>query len=177
MQAPSHHFCAPCSRTEAVAPWQPRASVPSVWPRSTDLRAQLPVQPAVSAHEPSLFDAYREAGGVLTSDDFIHLLRHNCGQPLSMLARRIVMRELITFSWCGEILIPTFQIDLSTGASRSDVLILLAELTPALYEEEAARWFVRPNQWLADAIPIARMADDFDAVLHAARTDRFVATG
>ena len=176
MHAQPHQTHVPRTWSESDDSRPHQAPLASDMHRTTDPSAPLTL-PAPCGPETALFDAYQKAGGTLTSDEFICLLRNHCGQPLSMLARRIVARELITFSWRGQTLIPMFQLEPVTGSTRSDVLVLLAELAPALDEEEVARWFVRPNPWLLGGTPVACLSEDFNAVLHAARTDRFVAAG
>lgn len=176
MHAQPHQTLVPRTWSEAADFWVRQVPLAPGMRRTTDPSAPLTL-PAPCGPETALFDAYQKAGGAFTSDEFICLLRNHCGQPLSMLARRIVARELITFSWRGQTLIPMFQLEPMTESTRSDVLALLAELSPALDEEEVARWFVRPNPCLFGGTPAARLSEDFDAVLHAARTDRSIATG
>lgn len=94
-----------------------------------------------------------------------------------MLTRRIVCREVVTFSWRCETHVPMFQFDRTTWSIHAGVLTLLAELAPVFDDQEVARWFVQPNQWLGDVLPHKHLSHDFNAVLHAARTDRFVAAG
>ena len=175
MQAQSNQSYGP-GWTEALGSRPRHDPLSSGIRRATDLPPPIA---AVALDDPgfSLFDAYRRSGDVLTSEEFIHILREHFDQPISKLARRIVARELVVFSWRRETMIPMFQFDPETRSSRAEILILLAELPPVFDDNEVARWFVQPSQWLADASPLSRLSDDFGAVLHAARTDRFIATG
>ena len=127
----------PRTWSEAADSWPRQVPLASGMCRTTDPSAPLTLA-APCGPDTALVDAYQKAGGAFTSDEFIRLLRKHFGQPLSMLARRIVARELLTFSWRGETFIPMFQLEPVTRSTRSDVLVLLAELAPALDEEEVA---------------------------------------
>jgi hypothetical protein len=52
-----------------------------------------------------------------------------------------------------------------------------SQLSLTLSGREIGDWFVEPNVWLGGAAPIELMNRDVEAVLLAARADRFVAAG
>jgi hypothetical protein len=104
-------------------------------------------------------------------------LRSHCDQPVSMLARWIVRRQLVSFVWRSQTLIPVFQVDLQSCSVRAGIPETIAELTDAFDDAETITWFATPNGWLCGAAPADRVASDMQAVLQAARADRFVALG
>ena len=72
---------------------------------------------------------------------------------------------------------PLFQFDLADMSIRPDAAAVLAELVGTLDDWELARWFAEPNAWLRGRMPVEALALDAQAVLDAARADRFVAHG
>jgi len=120
---------------------------------------------------------YSACGGVATGNDVAERLRVTVRQPLSVLARWIVDRHVITFSCGAGPMLPLFQFDFDQGCIRLGAAAALSELAGVMSDDEVARWFVQPNTWLNGAIPAQTLMIDFPAVLAAARADRFVAKG
>jgi hypothetical protein len=112
----------------------------------------------------SLLQAFQASGGAATGTELAELLR-----PW------IVSRQVVSFAWRADTLLPLFQFDLSRGDVRGRVHRVLLELSGALDEAEIALWFARPNVWLAGAAPANAILADGAAVLEAARADRFIA--
>ncbi|MEO8807622.1 MAG: hypothetical protein ABI433_16190 [Burkholderiaceae bacterium] len=121
--------------------------------------------------------AFKRSGGVALGDELALFLRSHCDQPVSMLARWIVQRQVVSFVWRSQTLIPMFQFELKQCSVRAGMPETIAELMPAFDDAETVAWFARPNCWLADAAPADVMRVDAPAVLHAARADRFIALG
>jgi hypothetical protein len=121
--------------------------------------------------------AYGRHGGIATGDEVTGLMRGYVDQPLSVLARAIVTRSLVSFVWRSEIWIPLFQFDQSKISLRLDVQQVVHELAYAFDDWELALWFARPNIWLQQVAPLAAIDKDLSAALQAARADRFVAIG
>jgi len=121
--------------------------------------------------------AYRPHGGFAGSEEISRRLRHVCDQPLSILARAIVSRSMLTVSWRGETLAPVFQFELADMSVRPACTRVFDELVRVYDNRELALWFAAPNAWLDGAAPVALLASDELAVLQAARADRFVARG
>ena len=136
-----------------------------------------PLRPADEAALDALHEAYRESGGLLGGEEMAARLRAHADQPLSLLARWIVSGEVLSIDWRSQMLIPLFQFDPATMTIRPEVADLMAELSPAFDGWELAAWFVEPNAWLHGATPVQALGNDPAAALHAARADRFVATG
>jgi hypothetical protein len=124
-----------------------------------------------------MIHAYRRTGGLVSCDHAAMLLGRHRDQPISMLARWIVARALVSFVWQSETLVPLFQFELVDMTLRRGVSEVIAELVGAFDDLELATWFTRPNCWLSDAPPLAVLETDQPAVLQAARADRYLARG
>jgi hypothetical protein len=120
---------------------------------------------------------YGRAGGVATGEEVAGRMRDRFDRPVSQLARWIAERQVVSFTWGVVVLIPLFQFEKPAMARRPAVTDALAELRPFTDDWESALWFVQPNCWLDDGLPIDRLANQAPAVLQAARADRFVALG
>ena len=122
-------------------------------------------------------DAFEQQGGLALGDEVAGLMRSRCEQPVSMLARWIVARRVVSFSWRSQTLLPLFQfdrIDMSLHAATCDVV---AELVPVFDDWDLASWFAHPNSWLGGASPVDTIARDPASTVQAARADRFIAHG
>jgi hypothetical protein len=134
----------------------------------------LPLDPIAVAAE-----AYRSHGGLAAGDELAQrLLReYGCSRPTSLLARRIVERQVISFQWQGTHWPPLAQFVRAGPHVKSSVQAALDELRHVFDETELAIWFAEPNDWLDGARPI-EVVDCTCAALHrAARADRYIAAG
>jgi hypothetical protein len=122
-------------------------------------------------------DAYRRTGGLVSGVEAALLLRRHSTQPLSLLARWIVTRRVVSYVWQSEMLLPLFQFDRDDMSLRRDTSQVVAELVDTFDDWELAVWFARPNSWLRDTAPVKLIDVDQPAVLQAARADRFIAKG
>ena len=122
-------------------------------------------------------NAYASNGGIACGTLILELLRDHSSQPISRVARWIVAREIVQFRWRGETMFPLFQFDPTNMSIRQSTREVVAELAPAFDDLALAEWFVRPNSWLEDAPPVAVVQSDSQAVLAAARADRFAILG
>lgn len=125
----------------------------------------------------AMLSVYRTAGGVVSGAALAAILRHHCSQPVSVVARWLVQRAVLSFQWLGQALIPLFQFDPISMCPRLDTLAVVRELTDAFADWELALWFASPNTWLDDVCPVARLHSDPESVLRAAQADRFIALG
>lgn len=94
-----------------------------------------------------------------------------------MLMGWIVNRQVIFFEWQSQSWLPWFQFTRIDMTPQPQLKPVFAELMSAYDSWEIASWFVRPNPWLAECLPVDHLLVDLPAVLHAARADRFIANG
>ena len=153
-----------CGASEAA-----HARADLAWSRRTDSQGAHIVM--------HLLDAFNDIGGIVNGDALVTLLRGRTQQPISLLARWIVQREVLSFPWHSQTLLPLFQFDLVSLFLRPGVPQVIAELRQACDDVELVDWFARPNAWLQDDTPARRFEVDLPAVLQAARAQRFVALG
>lgn len=116
-------------------------------------------------------------GGMFVGDDLIRRLRHTTDQPISMLARWIVGRQVVTFEWQRRLMAPMFQFELMHMTVRPAVTRVLEELAEVFDDWSLALWFAQPNSWLDGAAPAYIIGSDAEAVHAAARADRYIALG
>ena len=137
----------------------------SSWPADADARAS------------AVLDAFRRTGGLLSGDELTFLLRARTSQRISMLARWIVERRVVSFGWRGAYLLPMFQFDRADMTVRRHVSAILDEFDGTFDDWDLATWFALPNAWLRDDAPVEVLPLEPHAVLQAARADRFIARG
>ena len=133
--------------------------------------------PATGAAGARLRSAFRTSGGVVGSETMTRLLRGRWDQPVSVLARWIVDREVVHFRVDGQIMLPLFQFDLKALTLLPEVSVVLHQLRDAFDDDAIADWFAMPNAWLAGASPAEAIHREAPAVLQAARVDRFALEG
>ena len=121
--------------------------------------------------------AFRSSGGMVAADELARLLRGRVEQPLSRVARWIVAREVVSFEWRSQTMLPLFQFDLHAARVRAPVAAVVRELAVVFDDWDLARWFTEPNAWLGDAAPAKLVDAHAGALLAAARADRFIAKG
>lgn len=164
--------------------------LPAVPSRPTQATAPRPIlthraNAVVPLHWLSTAAAFSGTGGLVSGDDLADLIRHRCevagwlpdSEPVSLVARWIVTRSVISLDSPWGPMFPLFQFDLPTASVVDAMAPLLAELTRVFDDVELALWFVTPNDWLGGARPVHAMQHSLPAVLQAARADRFVAGG
>ena len=125
----------------------------------------------------AMLSGYRRTGGVASGEVVASLLRQRSEQPISLLARWIVARQVVCFVWRSQTWLPLFQFDLARMEVQPGAKNAIAELSGAFDDWDMANWFAEPNSWLAGATPADTLGSDVEAVLHAARADRYVARG
>jgi len=164
-----------------------RPGIPLAVPVS--LKQLLPLQPANGEWKDFITEkardrqfiemlrGFRETGGLARGDEVAEMLHRATGHDVSLLARWIVTKEVLSFDWQGELWLPLFQFDLATMERRENVRRVIAELSPAFDAWHLSGWFAQPNSWLSGRAPVEALAHDLPAVLQAARADRFVAMG
>jgi hypothetical protein len=116
-------------------------------------------------------------GGFVNGEEVAARLQLLTDQPLSLLARRLVNRSVLSISWFDQLLIPSFQFDQADMSVRTCCARVFRELHDVFDNWELVLWFATPSVWLGNTTPVERIDVDSDAVLQAARTDRFIARG
>jgi len=119
--------------------------------------------------------AFGAQGGWVSGDEMSRRLRRHWDQPISVLASWVTKREIVNIARNSGLLIPVFQFGSQDLRIRPVVQAVLAELGSVFDDWEIAVWFAQPNAWLHQQRPLDLAARDDDAVIHAARADRFIA--
>jgi hypothetical protein len=121
--------------------------------------------------------AYTASGGVARGDDLGRLLADHGPATFISIAKLLDDEEVFGFEWEASLWIPMFQFGLEALSFRSAPRQVRAELGAEFDGWAVSAWFVEPNVWLAQKRPIDLLESDTEAVLLAARADRFVAAG
>lgn len=121
--------------------------------------------------------AFSANGGMASTDEITMMLRARTDQPISVLARWIVSRKVVSVKSHSGTMLPLFQFSRCDMELRPRVVHLLEELEPVLTDWEVALWFARPNAWLGNAAPVQAIEVDARAVHDAARAERYVSRG
>jgi len=119
-----------------------------------------------------MLQAFRETGGVMRGDEAAALMQVRGTGSLSLLARWIVAREVLSFEWQGELWVPLFQFNLADMSLRPEVARISGEWSSAFDGWTLACWFATPHEHLGQRLPADVLAEDAGAVLQAARADR-----
>lgn len=146
-------------------------------PDATNYPAQWAQERSADDQFIAMLGSYRCSGGLARAQEVLALFKRRCGSDLATLARWIVKGKVISFEWQSELWLPLFQfnrIDMTPQAGLGQVL---AELTSVYDAWGLANWFSQPNPWLAERTPAETLLLDATSVLHAARSDRFIAAG
>lgn len=129
--------------------------------------------------------AFADSGGLVSGDEVAQRLVDSASlaggasgvQAISLVARWIVARSVVTVMGPHGWMLPMFQFDLTTATVKPSMAPVLAELRGVFDEAELALWFVSPNDWLAGDRPAMVMHQNLPGVLHAARANRYLASG
>ena len=158
---------------------RPRTQMPQrSWSTSPRQPAEAPGDDVESMGQFAAMEAAcARHGGLLRADELVQQMRGQWEQPVSVLARWIVARALISIDWHSDILIPMFQIDPCSGGIRPGCRAIVAELRDVMGNWEMARWFTASDPWLGGLAPIDMLPASWQDVFNAARVARFVARG
>jgi hypothetical protein len=135
------------------------------------------LDPASETEFARMESAYAPHGGMLRSQDAVRHMREHWEQPISVLAKWIVARAMITIDWRYDIMIPMFQIDTRSLGLRPGCREIVAELRDVMDDWDIARWFAAGNPWLGGSTPVDMLAASWREAFHAARVARFIARG
>ena len=121
--------------------------------------------------------AYRTTGGIAPGDDLARLLEDRRRGDGVSLARLIACSAVFGFEWRRVFWIPMFQFELRDLSLKPAPRQVLAELAAEFDGWTLATWFAQPNCWLNELRPVDALDSNLQAVLGAARADRFIAAG
>jgi hypothetical protein len=128
-----------------------------------------------------LCQGLQRSGGMVSADKLVGLMHdggeRSISQPISLVARWIVGRQIVCVPWRSHTLLPLFQFGDGRSTLQPGLAAVLNELTDVFDDWELALWFARGNSGLGGAAPADRLASHPGDVWQAARTDRFIATG
>ena len=119
-----------------------------------------------------LIERFSEKGGLASTDELVHLMRSHWRQPISILAKWIVGRRVLSFSWHSQILLPVFQFDAPRMTPKQVIVDCSIELGELVDNEGLAAWFVRPSEWLDGRMPLDLTSEDPDLAVEAAARTR-----
>lgn len=174
-----------------TAPMFQRPSALASVPPDVPLRRCPSISPPRDGDERfiALLGVYRGFAGLARAGDVITLLEQRNGSGVGTLARWIVDEWVISIEWQADTWLPLFQFNAADMSPRPEVAQVIAELAGAFDPWERAEWFVQPNPSLGERAPAECLMSDpgagptaapmpnLQAVLNAARADRFVAVG
>jgi hypothetical protein len=115
-----------------------------------------------------LITGYVAKGGLASTDEVISLMRPYWRQPISVLAKWIVGRKVVSFTLCTQFLLPIFQFARPRMTPSQVVADCSIELGEFMDDQAFATWFVRPCEWLDWRMPIDLIANSPEAVVDAA---------
>jgi hypothetical protein len=167
------------------------ASDPPAWSfRGAGAPPALPDSPArIERGDVPTFDLlfvdllarYRPWRGLSRYSELCRMLPAQDRLSCVALAGWITDGTVFGFEWGSDFWLPTCQFvpnsGQPSGQPRTWPRSVCSELAPVFDGWRIARWLVEPNVWLQDAAPIMCVDQHLDAVLEAARADRFVAAG
>ncbi len=156
----------------AVSPGTP-GSTDLVTPESDDGLRRVPSDRDFVA----MRAAYRSTGGIARGDDLARLLEDLQRGDVSTLARLIAAGEVFGFDWHGSFWVPMFQFELRDLSVKPAARQVQKELAQVFDGWTIAVWFAQRNSWLNERKPVDLLDTELRAVLHAARADRFIASG
>lgn len=162
-----------------------RQSIPNFWSKQHSVDEAFARNTGLSSIQwLSTCAAFADSGGIASRDELAQRLvdstsnadRESGLAVISLVARWITARAVVTVLGPSGWMLPMFQFDLATGTLKPSMAPVLAELHGAFDEAQLALWFVSPNNWIGGNRPAMVMHKYLPAVLHAARSDRYVAS-
>lgn len=121
-----------------------------------------------------LLDAYQPYGGLSRTHVFAAGTRVRCDGHDRLVEDLISSGELIAFTWHDTVWIPMFQFDMLGLEVEPKAHVVVATLGLGCDGWGVANWFVQPNPWLEQHIPIECLGSRMSDVLYAARAHHSV---
>jgi len=116
---------------------------------------------------------YRASGGLARGTEVVTSLERVLGRDGNVLARWRAERNVICFEWQAQLWLPRFQFAHADMCPHPAVQSVLAELSVVRDECEIAQWFCAASSALDGRAPVDVLGEPPQAVLEAARVDRF----
>ena len=158
-----------------VAPLRPEFDFISSCLRAGCALDGVPAQQSIEANQYlEMEGSFRSKGGMAACELVTELLRGRTDQPISMLARWIVEREVLSVSWRSCLMLPMFQFDFPSMAPRPPVREVIRELGPVLGDWPLTLWFAKRNALLGGVAPVDAIDSNPAAVLGAAHAQHLV---
>lgn len=121
-----------------------------------------------------MLNGFRSSGGLARLDEVVDLCGRRGGPDIGLLSASLARKEIICFEWQSEAWLPLFQFNPVDMAIRSQIKLVVAELSCIYGPWDLAFWFSQPNPWLDCRAPTDSLLSDLPTVLQAARADRFI---
>jgi hypothetical protein len=119
-----------------------------------------------------LVDGYGLCGGLATTGELVELMRPHWRQPGAVLTRWMLGHKVVSFPVGTLTLLPLFQFERPRFAPDNGVADATLVLADLMSDEDLAKWFLQPNQWLEQERPADVVAVDPELVLSAANRAR-----
>jgi hypothetical protein len=119
-----------------------------------------------------LVAGYGAHGGLASTEEVVGLMRPHWRQPISILAKWIIGRKVVSFMSRTQFVLPVFQFARPRMTPNDAVGDCSIELGDVMGVEAFAAWFVRPCEWLGRRMPVDLLSNDPDAVVDAAGRTR-----
>lgn len=130
--------------------------------------AAIPMRRRDDAVLARLIDTYSACGGLASPDAIVQLMRPHWRQPISVLARWIIGRRIVSVSWRSRLLLPVFQFEMPRMTPSRTVADCSLAFGDLVDDEGFAAWFIEPSERLGGLTPLTRLDADADAVVEAA---------
>jgi hypothetical protein len=124
-----------------------------------------------------LCNALRRSGGIARAEEVASWREARGSSGLASIDAHVRQRELFCVDWNDAGWLPLFQFGPYSLRVRPAIAPVIDELGDVFDAWTLATWFVTPNSCLDDRCPVDLLEADMPAVLRAARTDRFIASG
>ena len=149
-----------------------QANVPVPEPAAMMPACAVPMRRRDDVALAELIASYGAHGGLASTDEVVGLMRPHWRQPISILAKWIIGRKVVSFTSRTQFVLPVFQFARPRMTPYDAVGDCSIELGDLIGVEAFAAWFVRPCEWLGQRMPVDLLSNDPDAVVDAASRTR-----
>jgi hypothetical protein len=118
---------------------------------------------------------YQASGGLARGDDLARWMEAVHHGSFMSLAKLMASGEMLSFLWHDTPWVPMFQFEPGGLSLRPGPQEVFAVLAGTFDGWALAVWFTQPNDRLLGHSPVELLDSDLQAVLTAARQDRFIA--